>query len=205
MIHETAHIHPTAVVDEPCEIGAETRVWHFSHVRTGARIGHHCSFGMGSYIGSGVEIGNGCRIQNHVSIYEQVTLEDEVFCGPSCVFTNVINPRAAIDRKQEFLPTRIRRGASIGANATIICGITVGRWALIGAGAIVRRDIPDFALVVGVPTKRIGWVGIRGETLPNLVVGQVHTCPVEGHKYHLASVNCLRLLTPEPAPRHPAP
>ncbi|MCC5877811.1 MAG: N-acetyltransferase [Candidatus Sumerlaeia bacterium] len=205
MIHETAQIHPTAVVDEPCEIGAETRVWHFSHVRTATRIGHHCSFGMGSYVGSGVEIGNGCRIQNHVSIYESVSLEDEVFCGPSCVFTNVINPRAAIDRKEEFLPTRIRRGATIGANATIICGITVGRWALIGAGAIVRRDIPDFALVVGVPTKRIGWVGIRGETLPNLVVGQTHTCPVEGHQYFLESVNCLRLLTPEPAPRHVYP
>lgn len=204
MIHETAQIHPSAFVDEPCEIGAGTRVWHFSHIREGAKIGSHCSFGMGAYVGSGVRIGNGCRIQNHVSIYERVTLEEEVFCGPSCVFTNVINPRAAIDRKDEFLPTVIRRGASIGANATIICGITVGRWALIGAGAIVRRDVPDFALVVGVPTRRIGWVGIRGETLPSLVVGEIYTCPVDGHQYLLESVNTLRLLTPEPKPRYPA-
>lgn len=202
MIDPTSEIHPSSVVDEPCDIGPNTKVWHFSHIRAGARIGSHCSFGQGCYVGADVRIGSGCRIQNHVSLYERVVLEEEVFCGPSCVFTNVINPRAAIDRKDEFLPTLIRRGATIGANATIVCGVTVGRWALVGAGAIVRQNIPDFALVVGVPNRRIGWVGIRGETLPPLLVGQTWTCPVEGHQYYLETVNRLRLLTPEPPPRH---
>lgn len=202
MIDPTTEIHPSSIVDEPCEIGPHSKVWHFCHIRTGARIGSHCSFGQGCYVGADVRIGSGCRIQNHVSLYEKVTLEEEVFCGPSAVFTNVINPRAAIDRKEEFLPTLVRRGATIGANATVICGVTVGRWALIGAGAIVRQDVPDFALVVGVPGRRIGWAGLRGETLPQLLVGQTWTCPVEGHQYHLESVNRLRLVTPEPPARY---
>lgn len=179
-------------------IGPRTRIWHFSHVRRDAVIGRDCNIGQGSYVGQGVHIGDRCKIQNNVSIYEQVTLEAEVFCGPSAVFTNVVNPRAAIERKAEFRPTLVRRGATIGANATVLCGITVGRWALIGAGAFVRANVPDFALMVGVPAHRIGWVGIRGETLPPLLVGERYTCPVDGHVYKLESVSRLVLVSPEP-------
>lgn len=199
MIDPTAKIHPTAAVDEPCEIGAATQVWNFSHVRKGARIGHGCIIAQNCYVGADVRIGARCKIQNNVSIYETVTLEDEVFCGPSCVFTNVINPRAAVERKREFRPTLVRRGATIGANATIVCGITIGRWAMIGAGALVRTDIPDFALVVGNPTRRKGWVSIHGETIPSLLVGERWTCPFDGSVYWLESVNRLRLVSPEPA------
>lgn len=198
MIDRTVTIHPSACVDEPCSIGANTKVWHFCHVREESVIGANCQLGQGCYVGKGVRIGARCKLQNHVSIYEEVTLEEEVFCGPSCVFTNVVNPRAAIERKHEFKATLVRRGATIGANATILCGVTIGRWALIGAGAFVRQDVPDFALMVGVPARRIGWVGIRGETLPGLLVGDVYTCPVEGHRYQLQSVNRLRLVSAEP-------
>ena len=206
MIDPTARIHPLAAVDAPCTIGPGTRVWHFAHVREHSTIGAHCNIGQGCYVGTGVSIGTGTKVQNNVSIYEGVTLEEEVFCGPSAVFTNVINPRAAIERKAEFRPTLVRRGATIGANATIVCGVTIGRWAMIGAGAIVREDIPDFALVVGTPSRRIGWVGIRGETLPQLLVGETYTCPIEGHRYLLESVRRLLLLTPPPPVKgHSAP
>ncbi|MEO8376218.1 MAG: acyltransferase, partial [Candidatus Sumerlaeota bacterium] len=125
-------------------------------------------------------------------------LEEEVFCGPSCVFTNVMNPRAAIERKHEFKPTLVRRGATIGANATVLCGVTIGRWALVGAGAFVRQDVSDFSLMVGVPARRIGWVSIYGDTLPSLLVGEIYTCPRDGSQYHLARANFLELITPEP-------
>ncbi len=157
-------IHPTACVDQPCEVGAGTRIWHFTHVRAHARIGAGCNIGQNVYIGYEVRIGDRCKIQNNVSVYEGVTLEDEVFVGPSAVFTNVINPRAMIERKHEIRPTLVRRGATIGANATVVCGVTIGRWAFIGAGSVVTRSVPDFSLVVGVPARRVGWVcrcGVR--------------------------------------------
>ena len=198
MIDPTATIHESSAIDAPCSIGANTRIWHFCHVREGSVIGSNCQLGQGCYVGHDVRIGPGCKLQNNVSIYEGVTLEEEVFCGPSAVFTNVMNPRAAIERKHEFRPTLVKRGATIGANATILCGITVGRWALIGAGALVRQDVPDFALIVGVPAIRIGWVSMRGETIPPLIVGDVYTCPTDGAKYKLVKANRLDLISPPP-------
>jgi UDP-2-acetamido-3-amino-2,3-dideoxy-glucuronate N-acetyltransferase len=172
MIDPTARIHPTACVDEPCDVGPRTMVWHFTHVRTGAVIGAGCNIGQNVYIGIGVRIGDRTKIQNNVSVYESVTVEEEVFLGPSMVFTNVVNPRAAIERKDEFRPTLVRRGATIGANATILCGHTVGRWAMVGAGAVVTGDVPDFALVVGVPARQIGWVGVLGNRLEDAGGGE---------------------------------
>lgn len=158
-------VHPTACVDEPTAIGAGTAIWHFSHVMPQATIGCHCVLGQNVFVGRGVVIGDRVKIQNNVSVYEGVTLEDGVFCGPSVVFTNVINPRGAIERKHEFRPTLVRRGATVGANATILCGVTVGRCAMVGAGAVVTRDVPDYALVVGVPARQTGWVCECGTTL----------------------------------------
>jgi acetyltransferase-like isoleucine patch superfamily enzyme len=171
-------IHPTAIVDDNCAIGAGTRIWHFSHVLSGSRIGARCTIGQNVAIGPDVCIGDRCKVQNNVSLYKGVTLEDGVFCGPSCVFTNVLNPRADVGRKAEFRPTHVGRGATIGANATIVCGTRIGSYALVGAGAVVTSDVADFALVVGVPARRIGWVSHAGERLgPDLV------CPREGRKY----------------------
>jgi len=198
MIDPTAKIHESVYVDEPVEIGARTQIWHYTHVRENARIGPNCRIAQNCYIGAGVRIGAGCKLQNNVSIYEDVQLDDEVFCGPSCVFTNVINPRAAYERKHEFRKTFVGRGASIGANATVLCGIRIGRWALIGAGALVREDVPDFALMVGLPARRIGWVSIYGETLRPLLVGEQYQCDKTGHVYRLATANRLELLSPEP-------
>ena len=147
----STEIHPSSVVDEGAQLGEGTRVWHFSHVCAGARIGAGCSLGQGVYVGNDVQIGRGVKIQNNVSVYDAVTLEDEVFCGPSVVFTNVHNPRSAVPRKAEYRRTLIRHGASLGANATIVCGVTVGEHAFVGAGAVVTRDVPDFALMAGVP------------------------------------------------------
>lgn len=159
------YVHPTAVVDDGAIIGNTSKIWHFVHVMSGAVIGEDTVVGQGCYIAN-VRIGSGVRIQNHVSVYDSVTLEDDVFCGPSCVFTNVINPRSAVQRKDEYLPTLVKRGASIGANATIVCGATIGEYAFIGAGAVVRGDVPDRALMVGVPAKRIGWMCDCGVRLP---------------------------------------
>lgn len=159
--------HKTAIIDEDLEIGEGTKIWHFSHILRGSKIGKNCIIGQNVMIGPDVTIGNRCKIQNNVSIYKGVTLEDEVFCGPSCVFTNVYNPRAFIERKHELKPTLVKRGATIGANATIICGITIGRYAFIGAGAVVNRDVEDYALVAGVPAKRTGWVCKCGVVLIN--------------------------------------
>ena len=153
-----AFIHATAVVDEPAMIGEGTKIWHFCHVSESAAIGAKCSIGQNVFVGRGVHIGDGCKVQNNVSVYEGVTLEDGVFCGPSMVFTNVINPRAEIERKHEIMHTLVRQGATIGANATILCGITIGRYAFIGAGAVVTKDVPDFTLVLGNPARQTGTV-----------------------------------------------
>ena len=178
--------HATAVVDEPCEIGAGTKIWHFCHVMPGSRIGARCVLGQNVVVAPQVVVGDGCKIQNNVSLYTGVTLEDEVFLGPSMVFTNVVNPRAFIERKAEFQPTRVGRGASIGANATIVCGVTLGRYCFVGAGAVVTRPVPDFALVHGSPARLRGWVCVCGTRLP-LAVGagsEAATCPACGRRYH---------------------
>jgi UDP-2-acetamido-3-amino-2,3-dideoxy-glucuronate N-acetyltransferase len=157
--------HPTAVIDPGARIGAGTQIWHFVHVMPAARVGARCVIGQGCFIGN-VTIGDGCRIQNNVSVYDAVTIEDDVFLGPSCVFTNVLHARAHVPRKNEYLPTRVGRGATIGANATVVCGVTIGEYAFIGAGAVVRRDVPPHAIVVGVPAAWAGWACRCGERLP---------------------------------------
>jgi UDP-2-acetamido-3-amino-2,3-dideoxy-glucuronate N-acetyltransferase len=171
-------VHPTAIIDPGVAIGAGTKVWHFAHILSGSVIGERCVLGQNVVVGPSVRIGNGCKVQNNVSVYAGVTLEDDVFCGPSMVFTNVINPRAFIERKDEFRPTLVKKGATIGANATVICGVTIGAFAMIGAGAVVTRDVPDFALMTGVPARRIGWVSRAGERL-----GAGLVCPRNGDHY----------------------
>jgi UDP-2-acetamido-3-amino-2,3-dideoxy-glucuronate N-acetyltransferase len=179
-------IHPSAIVDDGATFGEGCRVWHFVHISGGARIGDRCSFGQNVYVGNDVTIGSNVKIQNNVSVYDAVTLEDNVFCGPSVVFTNVFNPRSAIPRKDEYRRTLVRRGATLGANSTIVCGVTVGEYAFIGAGAVVNRDVPDYALVVGVPGRHIGWMTRSGERLPIGIKGDgVATCPVTGERYAL--------------------
>jgi UDP-2-acetamido-3-amino-2,3-dideoxy-glucuronate N-acetyltransferase len=183
-------IHPSAIVDPGAQLGDGCRVWHFAHISAGARIGSHCSFGQGVYVGDDVHIGDRVKIQNNVSVYDAVTLEDEVFCGPSMVFTNVFNPRAAVVRKAEYRRTLVQRGATLGANSTIVCGTTVGAYAFVGAGAVVSRDVPAFALVVGVPARRIGWMSRHGERLalpvsmPNAGEAEA-ACPATGERYRL--------------------
>jgi UDP-2-acetamido-3-amino-2,3-dideoxy-glucuronate N-acetyltransferase len=157
--------HPTAVVDQPADIGEGTKIWHFCHVMAGARIGARCSLGQNVFVGARAVVGTGCKVQNNVSLYDAVILEDEVFVGPSAVFTNVVNPRAFIVRKEEYRETRVGRGATIGANATVVCGHSVGAYALVAAGAVVSRDVPAHALVMGVPARRTGWVCRCGVTL----------------------------------------
>lgn len=162
---ESTRFHPTAIVDDGATIGSDTRIWHWSHVCAGATIGHHCSLGQNVYVGNRVKIGNNVKIQNNVSVYDNVTLEDDVFCGPSMVFTNVINPRSAIPRKNAYRDTLVRKGATLGANCTIVCGVTLGQYCFIGAGAVVTADVPDYALVLGVPGKVAGWVSAHGNRL----------------------------------------
>ncbi|MDA7946885.1 MAG: acetyltransferase [Hyphomicrobiaceae bacterium] len=171
-------IHESAYVDDGVTIGEGTRIWHFSHILSNVSIGKNCSFGQNVVVGPNVTIGDTVKIQNNVSVYDGVTLEDGVFCGPSCVFTNVNNPRSEIVRKDEFLKTRVGKGASIGANATIVCGHTLGEYCFIAAGAVVANDVPAFALMAGVPAKRIGWMSRAGAKLgPDL------TCPIDGTRY----------------------
>lgn len=173
-----AFVHESAWVDAGASIGAGTRIWHFVHVLPGTVIGQNCVLGQNVMAGPDVSIGDGCKIQNNVALYRGVVLEDDVFCGPSCVFTNVLTPRAHVERKNEFAPTLVRRGATIGANATIVCGNTLGAYCMIAAGAVVTKDVPDFALMAGVPARRIGWVSRSGERLgPDL------TCPRTGERY----------------------
>ena len=179
-------IHPSAIVDDGAQLGDGTRVWHFVHVSPGARIGAGCSLGQGVYVGNDVTIGNNVKIQNNVSVYDAVTLEDDVFCGPSMVFTNVHNPRSAVPRKNEYRRTLVQRGATLGANCTIVCGTTVGEHAFVGAGAVVSRDVPAFALVVGMPARRIGWMSRHGERLKLPASGQGEAaCPATGERYRL--------------------
>jgi UDP-2-acetamido-3-amino-2,3-dideoxy-glucuronate N-acetyltransferase len=162
----SANIHPTAILDGDVRVGAGTSIWHWVHVMAGARIGERCSIGQGCYIGGTVQIGDGCRVQNHVSLYDGVTLEADVFVGPSCVFTNVKHPRAHVPRKDGYEATRIGRGATLGANATIVCGVTIGAYAMIGAGAVVTREVVAHAVMLGAPARRTGWACRCGETLP---------------------------------------
>jgi len=180
--------HPTAILDEPCHIGAGTKIWHWVHVMAGATIGENCVLGQNVYVGGKAVLGNNVRIQNNVSIYDRVFLEDDVFCGPSMVFTNVINPRSHVQRKDEYLDTYVGKGASIGANATIVCGNRIGQYAFIGAGSVVTKEVPDFALVVGVPAKQIGWVSRAGHRLSFDDDG-IARCPETGEAYQLEQNN----------------
>lgn len=179
-------IHPTAIVDEGARIGAGSRVWHWVHVCGGAVIGEKCSLGQNVFIGNRVTLGNSVKVQNNVSVYDDVTLEDGVFCGPSCVFTNVVNPRAEIERKSEYLPTVVERGATIGANATIVCGHRLGTYCFIAAGAVITTDVPAFALMAGVPARRIGWMSKAGGRLGDDLV-----CPIDGSRYRLSGPESL--------------
>lgn len=188
------YAHPTAIIDEPCDIGPGTKIWHFCHVMAGARIGANCVLGQNVLVASDVTIGNGCKIQNNVSIYTGVELEDAVFCGPACVFTNVINPRAELNRRAEFKRTLVRRGATIGANATIVCGVTIGCYAFIAAGAVVRTNVPDYALLAGVPAVQKGWVSRHGHRLPNPDSGGIMCCPESGWRYREVAPGVVRCL-----------
>ncbi|AEE65598.1 acetyltransferase [Bordetella pertussis] len=184
-------IHPTAIVDEGARIGANSRIWHWVHICGGAEIGAGCSLGQNVFVGNRVRIGDRVKIQNNVSVYDNVFLEDDVFCGPSMVFTNVYNPRAAIERKNEYRDTLVRQGATLGANCTIVCGATVGRYAFVGAGAVVNKDVPDFALVVGVPARQIGWMSRHGEQLDLPLAGNGQArCPHTGDLYILENGVC---------------
>jgi len=184
--------HPTVVIDADCSIGEGTKIWHFSHVMAGAVIGNNCNLGQNVVVGSKVVLGNGVRVQNNVSIYEGVTCEDDVFLGPGAVLTNVINPRSAISRKAEFKPTLIKKGATIGANATIVCGHTIGEYAFIGAGAVVTKDVPPYALIVGNPGIHTGWMSEFGQKLQFDTNNQA-TCPESGQEYVLENDAVRRL------------
>jgi UDP-2-acetamido-3-amino-2,3-dideoxy-glucuronate N-acetyltransferase len=179
-------IHPTAIVDEGAVIGEGTRVWHWVHVSGGARIGKACSFGQNVYVGNDVQIGDNVKVQNNVSIYDAVVLEDDVFCGPSMVFTNVYNPRSAVTRKNEYRKTLVRRGATLGANCTIVCGVTVGAYAFVGAGAVINRDVKPYALMAGVPARQIGWMSEQGNRLDLPLTGTATCiCSATGASYRL--------------------
>jgi UDP-2-acetamido-3-amino-2,3-dideoxy-glucuronate N-acetyltransferase len=184
-------IHPAAIVDQGAQIGTGTRVWHWVHVCAGARIGARCSLGQNVFVGNRVVIGDRVKIQNNVSVYDNVTLEDDVFCGPSMVFTNVYNPRAAVERKSEYRDTLVRRGATLGANCTIVCGVTIGEYAFVGAGAVVNRDVPAYALMVGVPARQVGWMSRHGEQLDLPLKGSGEAvCPHTGDRYRLRDGVC---------------
>jgi UDP-2-acetamido-3-amino-2,3-dideoxy-glucuronate N-acetyltransferase len=186
--------HESAIVDEGAEIGAESRVWHFVHVCAGARIGRGVSLGQNVFIGNRVAIGDHCKIQNNVSVYDGVTLEEGVFCGPSMVFTNVYNPRSLVERKDEYRPTLVRRGATLGANCTIVCGTTIGEFAFVAAGAVINRDVKAHALMAGVPARQIGWMSRHGERIDLPVLGSGDaSCPATGTPYRLVDgeLSCL--------------
>ena len=185
------YIHPTAIVDEGATIGPGTKVWHWTHIGSGAVIGENCSFGQNVYVGNAVNIGNNVRVQNNVSIYDGVVLEDDVFCGPSMVFTNVINPRSHVNRKQEYKPTVVKKGASIGANVTIVCGNTVSEYAFIGAGSVVTKDVQAYALMIGNPAKRTGWMCRCGEKFEKKLGTQI--CSKCQTKFDITENDCREL------------
>jgi UDP-2-acetamido-3-amino-2,3-dideoxy-glucuronate N-acetyltransferase len=194
--------HPTAVIDEPSSIGDDTKIWHFAHVVAGARIGRRCSFGQNTMVATGVVIGDNVKVQNNVAIYEGTTIEDDVFLGPSCVLTNVTNPRSQVIRRGLYERTLIRRGATVGANATIVCGVTLGRYCFISAGAVVTRDVPDYALMVGVPARQRGWMSRHGHALRAGNDG-VMRCPESGFRYREiepGTLKCLDLDEEAPLP-----
>lgn len=181
-----AVVHPTAIVDEGALLGEGTRVWHWVHICGGARIGAGCSFGQNVFVGNDVSVGNNVKVQNNVSIYDAVTLEDDVFCGPSMVFTNVYNPRSAVTRKNEYRRTVVMKGATLGANSTIVCGVTIGEYAFVAAGAVINRDVKPYALMAGVPAKQIGWISQHGERLELPLEGNSEAaCPATGVRYTL--------------------
>lgn len=189
---EQVFIHESAYVDADCQIGAGTKVWHFSHLMRGCHLGENCNIGQNVVIAEGVTLGRGCKVQNNVSIYQGVTCEDEVFLGPSMVFTNVFNPRAAVSRKSEYRPTLLKKGTTIGANATIVCGHTLGEYCMIGAGAVVTKDVPAYALMTGVPARRTGWVSRHGEKLV-FDENDHAVCPATGEEYVLQDGQCVCL------------
>jgi len=193
----TVTIHPSAIVDAGARIGAGTRVWHFVHVCAKAQIGAGCSLGQNVFVSNDVVIGDNVKIQNNVSVYDAVTIEDDVFCGPSMVFTNVYNPRSAVTRKDEYRKTLVRRGATLGANSTVVCGITVGAYAFVAAGAVVNRDVPDYALMAGVPARQIGWMSRHGERLALPLTGSGEAaCSATGERYALTGGVCAPLAQP---------
>lgn len=184
-------IHPTAIIDDGAQIGEGSRVWHWVHVCGGARIGSGCSLGQNVFVGNDVVIGNNVKVQNNVSVYDAVRIEDDVFCGPSMVFTNVYNPRSAVERKNEYRKTTVKKGATLGANCTIICGVEVGAYAFVAAGAVINRDVKSFALMVGVPAKQIGWMSCYGEQLNLPLSGNAKvTCKHTGQNYVLKGSSC---------------
>jgi len=187
-------VHESSYVDEGAEIGKGTKIWHFSHVLGGAKIGEYCTLGQNVSIAGGTIIGNHVKVQNNVSVYEGTVLEDDVFLGPSCVLTNVTNPRSQVLRKSLYEKTLIRRGASIGANATVVCGITIGRYAFIAAGAVIAKDVPDYALVIGVPARQKGWMSRHGHVLKDPDRDGIYTCPESGLRYKEVEQGILRCL-----------
>lgn len=187
-------VHPSAIVDDGAQIGAGSRIWHFTHVCAGARIGQGVSLGQNVFVGDQVVIGDHCKVQNNVSVYDNVTLEDGVFCGPSMVFTNVYNPRSLIERKSEYRNTLVKKGATLGANCTIVCGTTIGEFAFVGAGAVVNKYVKPYALMVGVPAKQIGWMSEFGEQIPLPITGDGnYICPHSGQHYLLENDNLKRV------------
>ena len=188
-------VHPSAIIDEPATIGAGSKIWHFTHVSAGATLGKSCNLGQNVYLAPGVRVGDNVKIQNNVSLYEGVELEDDVFCGPSCVFTNVANPRSEVIRRGQYLKTHVRRGATIGANATVVCGTIIGRYAFVGAGAVVTKgEVPDYALMVGVPARQAGWMSRHGHRLAAPDAEGVMRCPESGWRYREVTPGTLRCL-----------
>jgi UDP-2-acetamido-3-amino-2,3-dideoxy-glucuronate N-acetyltransferase len=186
--------HETACIDQPCAIGEGTKIWHFCHICSGAQIGQNCSLGQNVFVAGGAVIGSNVKIQNNVSVYEGVTLEDDVFLGPSCVLTNVTNPRSQVVRRGLYEKTLIRRGSTVGANATVVCGITLGRYAFIAAGAVVTKDIPDYALIVGVPARQTGWMSRHGILLPKPDQNGIMICPESGWRYQQVKSGIVRCM-----------